>query len=200
MDHWLELPLDFSPGTRWAYSNSGYVTLAAIIEELSGETWDQYLTNNILSPLELTNTGHDHNLAIIPHRAQGYEITENGFVNAEYINMEVPIGGGDLYSTVDDLRRWAETVYYGGLLNDELTEKMLTPWRNDYGYGVQIGRLHGQRQIEHAGGIEGFVTELAHYPDVNMTVVVLSNTGCPATRQIASALAKQCLEASLASR
>ena len=200
MSQWIELPLDFSPGMSWAYSNSGYVTLAAIIEELSDESWEQFLVNNLLTPLDLHNTGHDSNQAIIPDRAQGYEITEDGFVNSEYINMEVPIGGGDIYSTVDDLRRWAEAVYYGELLGEELTSQMLTPVKNDYGYGVTIDRLHGERRIQHSGGIEGFVSELAHYPDAKVTVVALSNSGCPATLEIASALAKQTLAAAAASR
>ena len=186
MEHWIDRPLEFSPGARFAYSNSGYVTLAAVIEELSGESWEAFLQSNITKPLGLHNTGHDSNAAIIPDRAQGYEITPEGFVNTEYINMEVPIGGGDIYSTIDDLHRWATAVYSGEFLGEELTERMLTPAKSEYGYGVFLRTHQRQPAIQHSGGIEGFVSELVHLPESSLTVVVLSNSGCPATGQIAA--------------
>src|SRR6516164_7420559 len=96
-------PLDFQPGEKWSYSNSGYVLLGYLIEKISGESYDKFVRENIFTPLGMKDSGYDSNSAIIPHRASGYVSKGDHFEHAGFINMTVPHGAGALYSTSEDL-------------------------------------------------------------------------------------------------
>src|SRR6202035_2343797 len=99
-------PLEFQPGEKWNYSNSGYVLLGYLIEKISGQTYEQFVQENIFTPLGMKDSGYDSNSAIIPHRAAGYVPGPTGPSNAGFINMTVPFSAGALYSTSEDLLRW----------------------------------------------------------------------------------------------
>ena len=92
-------PLDFQPGEKMSYSNSGYVLLGYLIEKISGESYEKFVQDNIFTPLGMKDSGYDSNSAIIPHRAAGYSPGPDGPVNAGYVNMTVPLSAGGLYST-----------------------------------------------------------------------------------------------------
>ena len=100
--------LDFQPGEKWDSSNSGYILLGHLIEKISGETYEQFLQENIFTPLGMKDSGYDSNSAIIPHRASGYSPSPNGPINAGFINMTVPLSAGGLYSTTEDLLNWEQ--------------------------------------------------------------------------------------------
>ena len=87
-------PLDFEPGTKWSYSNSGYVLLGYLLEKVSGETYEKFVQENIFGPLGMKDSGYDSNSAIIARRASGYVMGKNGPENAGFINMTVPVFGG----------------------------------------------------------------------------------------------------------
>jgi CubicO group peptidase (beta-lactamase class C family) len=182
-------PLDFQPGEKWSYSNSGYVLLGYLIEKISGESYEKLVQENIFKPLGMKDSGYDSNSAIIPHRAAGYSPGPNGPENAGYINMTVPLSAGGLYSTTDDLLRWEQGLFGGKLLSPASLQKMTTPFKNDYACGLMVHTANGHKVIEHGGGIEGFTTALAYYPEDKLTVVVLSNINGPSTPDIASKLA-----------
>ena len=182
-------PLDFQPGEKFSYSNSGYVLLGYLIEKISGESYEKFVQDNIFTPLGMKNSGYDSNSAIIPHRAAGYSPGPNGPENAGYINMRVPLSAGGLYSTTDDLLRWEQALFGGKLLSPASLQKMTTPFKDDYACGLGVHTVNGRKVIEHGGGIEGFNTMLAYYPEDKLTVVVLSNMNGPATPGIASKLA-----------
>src|SRR5580698_9862694 len=110
-------PLEFQPGEKWNYSNSGYVLLGYLIEKISGESYEKFVQENIFTPLGMKDSGYDSNSTIIPHRASGYSLGPNGPVNAGYINMTVPLSAGGLYSTTDDLLRWEQGLFSGKLLS-----------------------------------------------------------------------------------
>jgi CubicO group peptidase (beta-lactamase class C family) len=181
-------PLDFQPGEKWSYSNSGYVLLGYLIEKISGESYAKFVQENIFTPLGMKDSGYDSNAAIISHRAMGYSPGPDGLVNAGYINMTTPFSAGGLYSTTEDLLRWEQGLFGGKVLSPASLEKMTTPFKNDYAFGLQVYTINGRKVIYHNGGIEGFNTHLAYYPDDKLTVIVLANVNGIAPTDIAAKL------------
>src|SRR5688500_2111138 len=103
--------LQFEPGSKFSYNNSGYFLLGAIIEKVTGQSYDKALKAKILDPLGMKNTGYDLHAPIIEKRAAGYERFGNGYRNAPYLDMSIPYAAGSMYSTVDDLYLWDQARY-----------------------------------------------------------------------------------------
>jgi CubicO group peptidase (beta-lactamase class C family) len=146
---------------------------------------------NIFEPLGMKDSGYDSNSAIIPHRASGYRMGPNapgGPHHAPFIHMSIPFSAGGLYSTTEDLLRWEQALFGGKLLSPASLQRMITPFKRDYGLGVGVRTSQGRKVIGHGGGIEGFSTELAYHPEQKLVVVVLANQEGPAS-EIAGALA-----------
>ena len=137
----------------------------------------------------MNDSGYDSNSAIILHRAYGYAPGPNGPVNAGYIDMSIPFSAGALYSTTHDLLRWEQGLFGGKLLSAASLKKMTTPFKENYACGLGVRTVHGHTEIDHGGGIEGFNTELAYYPDDKLTIVVLANLNGDAPESIANQLA-----------
>ena len=167
--------LEFQPGEKWNYRNSGYLLLGYLIEKISGQTYEQFVRENIFTPLGMKDSGYDSHRTVIPQRAAGYSPSPNGPVNADFIDMSIPHGAGALYSTTDDLLRWTQGLFGGKLVSPASLEKMTTPFKNDYALGIQVRTLNGRKVIDHGGGIEGFNTTLAYYPESKLTIAVLAN-------------------------
>jgi CubicO group peptidase (beta-lactamase class C family) len=182
-------PLDFQPGEKMSYSNSGYVLLGYLIEKISGESYEKFVQENIFTPLGMKDSGYDSNSAIILHRAAGYAPGPNGPINAGFVNMTVPLSAGALYSTTGDLLRWEQGLFGGKVLSPSSLQKMTTPFKNDYAFGLAVHMVNGRKLIDHGGGIEGFNTMLAYYPEEELTVIVLGNLNGPAPQEIALKLA-----------
>jgi len=185
-------PLEFPTGERFSYSNSGYALLGYLIEKISGRTYKQFVEENIFMPLGMKDSGYDSNI-VITNRAAGYSrgvctITRTppcgGPVNAAFIDMTVPYAAGALYSTTLDLWRWEQALFGGKLLSAGSLLKMTTPYKGNYGFGLAVGTATPRRVIFHNGGIEGFNTFLAYYPEDKMTIVVLGNLNGPAPDEI----------------
>jgi CubicO group peptidase (beta-lactamase class C family) len=174
-------PLDFRPGTKFKYSNSGYVLLGYIIELVSGRPYEAYLRENIFEPLKMSNSGSDHNDLIIVNRAAGYTKRDGGVINAPYIDMSIPTGGGSLYSTAEDLFLWDQALYTEKLVTKKSLAAMFTPYATaDWGDGAAYGWFVGRDKSNHnylgfVGGINGFAAQIMRYPDEKLLVVVLSN-------------------------
>ena len=170
-------PLDFPPGEQWSYSNSGYILLGYIIEQVSGQTYESFLQQNIFEPLQMMNSGYDHNDGSL---ATGYTGFYANWKKADYVDMTIPHAAGALYSTVEDLYRWDQALYTAQLVPQELLDLMFTPHvkvdkKMSYGYGWIVGELNGHQVASHSGGIEGFVTDISRYPDDDVTIIILSN-------------------------
>lgn len=183
-------PLDFQPGEKWSYSNSGYVLLGYLIEKISGEPYAKFVQENIFTPLGMHDSGYDSHAAIIKHRASGYAPGAAGMVNAGYIDMTIPHAAGALYSTTEDLLRWERGLFGGKVLSPGSLRKMTTPFKSDYAFGLGVKETGGRKVINHGGGIEGFNTFLAYYPADKLTVVVLGNLNSRAIDSIAEKLAQ----------
>jgi CubicO group peptidase (beta-lactamase class C family) len=181
-------PLEFEPGEKMNYSNSGYVLLGYLIERISGQSYEKFVQDNIFTPLGMKDSGYDSNSAVIARRAAGYSPTPNGLVNAGFIHMSVPHAAGALYSTTEDLLKWEQGLFGGKLLSPASLQKMTTPFKNDYAFGLTVHTVNGHKVIDHNGGIEGFSTMLAYYPEDKLTLVALSNMAPAPSGEIVSQL------------
>lgn len=181
-------PLEFAPGEKFAYSNSGYVLLSAIVEKLSGQSYAAFVAENLFKPLGMADTGYDSSATILPRRASGYAGTAKGLVNADYVSMTIPQGAGALYSTTRDLLKWQRGLYGGKLLQPASLAAFRTPYKDNYALGVIVQSKDGVTTIAHDGGIEGFNTALAYDPDRKITVVVLGNLNGPSPGKLAKSL------------
>lgn len=170
-----DLPLDFAPGERFGYSNSGYVALGLIIERVTGTSYAAFVESEILEPLGMRDSGYDDGKAGL---ATGYR---SGTTIADPIDMSVPHAAGGLYSTVLDMHRWDKALYAEKLVPPDLLATMFEPKVQgagpgvSYGYGVGIGTYDGKPWVFHGGGIEGFVTWYGRHPDDRLAIILLAN-------------------------
>jgi CubicO group peptidase (beta-lactamase class C family) len=180
-------PLEFAPGEKGAYSNSGYLLLGYVIENRSDMSYADFVQANIFTPLAMKDSGYDLNATVIPHRAAGYTRSGDSLRNADFVHMSIPHAAGGLYSTTEDLLRWQRALYGGKLLSAASLSKMTTPVKNDYALGIAVHTAK-RRMYSHGGGIEGFNTQLAYYPETETTVVALANLNGSAPADITAKL------------
>jgi D-alanyl-D-alanine carboxypeptidase len=172
-------PADFAPGEKWAYNNSGYVLVGALIEAASGKSWHAYLTESVLAPSGLEHTVHGADDALIAGMARGYTVKNAQVAPAAFLSMTQPHAGGALVSTVDDLHRWNRALHGGKVLSPASYAAMITPTGQaieaKYGFGIERSTLRGHELLQHGGGIPGFSSHLMYVPDAQLSVVVLQN-------------------------
>lgn len=184
VERFRELDLEFEPGSRWSYSNSGYFLLGLVIEAASGTSYEEFVEGRIFAPLGMERSRYGHEDELVPGRVAGYEGGPGDYQPAGYLSMTQPYAAGSLLSTVDDLARW------DAALRGEGAGKILTPEHrallaeavtltdgtsSGYSYGFSVGDYMGHRMIHHGGGINGFSTYLLRVPDEDLFVAVLSN-------------------------
>ncbi len=190
--------LQFTPGERFNYSNSGYALLGAIIEEVTGKSYEEVLHEQILTPLKMTNTGVDNPRNLLKNRAAGYDKHGSTFVNANYIDMSLAYTGGGIYSTVEDLYRWDQALYTEKLLPKKYMELIfdqhIPAWGRHYGYGWMMGEMSiGNtkdkiKTIEHDGVINGFNALILRIPSDRSSIILLNNTGGAPLYEISKAV------------
>lgn len=171
--------IEFEPGTKWNYSNSGYFILGAVIEQVTSKPYETVLKENIIEPLGMNSTGYDHNQEIIYKRASGYQKTFSTIENAPYLDMSLPYSAGSMYSTVEDLYKWDQALYTDKLLSNDYKDIMFKPFLENYAYGwgvmdLQIGDSK-KKVISHSGGINGFNTIIVRFVEDRHLIVLLSN-------------------------
>ncbi|HYN03395.1 MAG TPA: serine hydrolase [Vicinamibacteria bacterium] len=185
VDGFKKEPMQFAPGEKWAYNNSGYILLGAIVEKASGKTYEAFVRERIFQPLGMTASYYDRTEPIIPKRAPGYTREGDQPRNARYLSMTQPYAAGSLASTVDDLARWDASLYGEKLLKKTSLDRAWTPYvlksgkPTGYGYGWGASTLRGRRAISHGGGIFGFSTYAVRLPDEHVYVAVLCNSDSP---------------------
>jgi CubicO group peptidase (beta-lactamase class C family) len=186
--------LDFAPGSRYSYSNTGYYMLGVIIEKVSGQRYADYLQSHIVAPLGLTGTSYCETKPLIAHRAQGYSSDgKGGWTNASFLSMTLPFAAGSICSTVGDLITWTKALESGKVVKPESYRRMTTPIAftdgtpGQYGFGLRAGgSLDGHRIVNHGGSINGFLSQKASYPDDSLIIVVLTNADPPPSNANAS--------------
>jgi CubicO group peptidase (beta-lactamase class C family) len=182
---WLNILMEkthsFEPGQGNEYSNSGYMLLAFIIEKVSGKTYERFLSEKILQPLGMSDTGVWKDEVVIPNRASGYEpwFGSPGVINSSYYDKGVLAGSGSLYSTVDDLHLWYQAIREGKLFD-------LSTLAYPYGWGVR--NRYNQNLIEQSGNDPGFVASLSAYVQDDLCLILLGNIRTGAITKISQNL------------
>lgn len=166
-------PLEFRPGERFAYSNSGYAVLGAIIEKVSGSGYGDFV-ETMFTRAGMTRTRYGDALQL-PNRAEGYEPSGDGLAPAPAIDMSVAFAAGGVRSTANDLVRWHRALEGDDILTDDSKRQMYTPVLDDYAYGWFIDEVNGHPVIGHGGGIDGFLTDYLRIPDLDLVVVTWTN-------------------------
>jgi CubicO group peptidase (beta-lactamase class C family) len=185
-------PLEFQPGDSWKYCNTGYNLLGYIIENISGKSYWDFLSERILQPLDMRSTTNRNPSSIIANRASGYEQTNHVWINRDYDLTDV-FSAGAIVSTIGDLAKWNASLDAGTLLDDKTREQMWTPCKlnhgtpTTYGFGWRIERVDGHPCIGHGGSTSGFSASIQRFPDDHLAVIILTNTD----EQIATSLARK---------
>jgi CubicO group peptidase (beta-lactamase class C family) len=178
----ITMPLDFQPGEKWKYSNTGYVLLGFLIHKVTGEFYGDYLQQRIFQPLGMNATRIISEADIIPNRCAGYELVKGELKNQEWVSPTInTTADGALYTNVLDMARWDAALYTEKLLKKSSLQQIWTPVRlrngktYPYGFGWDVTEVNGHRLIAHDGAWQGFTTNISRYTDDKLTVVVLTN-------------------------
>jgi len=183
---YLALKLDFPPGDKWNYSNSGYEILGFLIHRVTGEFYGDFLEQRIFRPLGMTSTRIISEQDIVPNRVAGYRIVDGKLKNQEWIapSLNTTADGG-LYTNVIDLAKWDAAQYTEKLLPRSALEQMWRPVRLNsgatypYGFGWELDTVNGHPVVYHTGSNQGFLISISRYPEDRLTVIVLTNLDDP---------------------
>ena len=193
-------PFDFEPGESFRYSNAGYMLLGMIVTEASGQPYPRYLQDHIFDPLGLNRSSVCDTRRITPGAARGYVLEGTELFRASYLSMTHPGAAGALCSSVFDLLSWTSALKGGRVVAKASYGLMATPAVLDdgsevpYGFGLRpVERLEGRLSVSHSGGINGFSSQLDHFPEADLTIAVISNTYGPHVRLVADVIARWAL-------
>jgi len=176
-------PLNFTPGEKYAYSNTNYHLLAMIIRKVTGQSYADFLAERVFRPLGMDHTRVQDLSALIPGRAEGYLWRDDRLVHGQYIAQSIlSYGGGGILSTATDLAKWDAALRTEKLLKKSTLEQMFTPAtfndgkKSTYGLGWGVGAYQGHRFVGHSGGhVTGFQSYIRRYLDDGLAVIVLVN-------------------------
>jgi CubicO group peptidase (beta-lactamase class C family) len=178
-------PFDFAPGDALVYNNSAYFLLGLIIEKVSGMSYADFVKQNLFDKAGMVDSRYCSESAVYKRRAHGYDMGPNGLQLAGYIDQNWPYSAGSICSTAWDLVAWNRALHGGKILSPSSYKEITTPGTlNDgtpvrYAKGLAVHEIAGHRVIDHGGGIPGFLSESAYFPDDDAIIVVLINTGGP---------------------
>lgn len=183
-----EQPLEFSPGEKWSYSNTGYMVLGILIQRVAGQFYGDMLRDRVFQPLGMETARVISEADIVPNRAAGYRLVDGALKNQDWVAPSLnTTADGALYFSVLDMAKWDAALYTERLLKRASLEQIFTPARladgsvyrdkqgTGYGFGWFIGEQAGHRRIEHGGSWQGFEGHIARYVDDGVTVIVLAN-------------------------
>ncbi|MGH8105804.1 MAG: serine hydrolase, partial [Arenimonas sp.] len=182
-------PLQFVPGEKFKYSNSGYYLLGLIIERTSKKSYAEFLHEEIFAPLGMKNSGMKDPRALVPDYASGYYWSLNSFIKPAYMHPVSAFANGGMYSTVGDLLVWDAALYSDKLVSRKSLDEIFTPYKNEYGYGWRISKKFDRTTTEHSGSSNGFSTFILRFPSERLTVIVLSNSDSASATKAAYNLA-----------
>jgi CubicO group peptidase (beta-lactamase class C family) len=188
-------PMEFAPGTKWSYCNSGYFLLGYIIEKASGKTYKEYIEENFFKPLNMTGSCYGNDSKVIKNRASGYQTNGDEVINARYVSMLVPYSAGAIQSTVEDLFKWNQALHSYKLLRKETLEKAFADYKlpsgkgTGYGYGWMLQQVQGSPTIEHGGSINGFQSNALYLPQEDVFVAVFSNSNAKSPDLVSTKMA-----------
>ena len=177
------VPLTYQPGTKWDYSNLGFVTLGILIRKLTGKFYGDFLTERIFGPLGMTTARVISESDIVPNRAAGYRLVKGELKNQEWVSPSTnTTADGSLYFTIADLAKWDAALFTNKPLKQSSLSEMWTPVQlNDgktkaYGFGWHTDVMHGRRIVFHGGAWQGFKSFILRFPDDKLTIVFFANS------------------------
>ena len=189
-------PLDFAPGTRWSYSNTGYLLLGVLVHRATGRFYGDVLHDVLFAPIGMRTTRIISEADLVPNRAAGYELVKGRLRNQEWVAPSLnTTADGSLYFTVNDLLQWGKALNHGPVPAREVLAAAWSPVRlNDgglfpYGFGWDLTDQRRHARIGHTGSWQGFKTALFRYPEFNLTVIVLANLAQAQPGAMAEAIA-----------
>lgn len=176
------VPLSFQPGTRWEYSNLGYVTLGILTRKVTGKFYGDFLAERVFRPLGMTTARVISEADIVPNRAAGYRLVKGELKNQEWVSPSTnTTADGSLYLTILDLAKWDAALYTDKPLKQASLAQMWTPAKLDdgktaaYGFGWHTSEIHNRRVLYHGGAWQGFKTFIARFPGDKLTIIFLAN-------------------------
>ena len=176
------LALDFQPGEKWSYSNSGYLILGVLIHRLSGEFYGDFLQHRVFQPLQMNSTRIISEADIVPNRSAGYRLVKGELKNQDWVAPSLnTTADGALYTNVLDLAKWDAALYTERLLKKSSLDQMWTPVKlnsgktSPYGFGWRVAEVNGHRLLEHGGAWQGFTMHISRYVDDQLTIIVMTN-------------------------
>lgn len=200
VDFFKNEPVDFAPGEKFDYNNSGYVVLGYLIELVSGETYEDFIKKYIFEKAGMSQSYYASDRQVISKRAYGYHKKEYGFVNKTVISFSVPFSSGSLMSSLADMLKWQNALNKNVFLNAESTKKAFSKYKLNngeeftYGYGWHIKELNGTPSREHGGSVFGFKSMGVYIPSEDIYVVGFSNCDCHSPTQITRDIANLALK------
>jgi CubicO group peptidase (beta-lactamase class C family) len=168
-------PLDFQPGDKFNYSNSGYILLGYIIEKVTGKPYFQVVRERIFGPLHMDHSGFDFTDLVSPDKAVGYTPGADAELPAPIVDSSVSFAAGAIYTTPGDLYKWDRSLYAGSIITPASQQKAFTSHLAKYGYGWSIDSAYGKKVVEHGGGITGFVSFILRVPEDQTCVIIFDN-------------------------
>jgi CubicO group peptidase (beta-lactamase class C family) len=178
----------FPPGSKWEYSNSGYATLAMIVEKISGKPFGQFLHDRIFAPLHMDETlAYEKGKNEVPNRAFGHTKENNGWKETDQSPTSAVLGDGGIYTSINDLAKWDRALREHALVSETEMQPALTPVhvadgpptsvgrKVSYGFGWFLDPYKSHRRMWHDGETIGFRTTIQHFPDDQLTIIVLAN-------------------------
>lgn len=195
IDMFKNEPMDFEPGEKFLYNNSGYILLGYIIEVVSGQTYEEFVQEHIFNKLGMSSSSYGSMVRLVPNRASGYSQAENGYQNADYLSLTLPYAAGSLMSSTDDLLKWQNALNNYTIIKKESYEKAINGSKLNngeligYGYGLSKESINGSTSIQHGGGIFGYTTMGIYLPEEKVFVSGLTNCNCKDISAVTAAIA-----------
>ena len=187
--------LDFAPGSQYYYSNSAYAVLAIIVEEISGLTFEEFLKKRIFQPSSMNHTvALVEGINTVPSRAMGHTVENGNIEDTDQSDFSAVLGDGGIYSSLQGLTAWAQQDFGKQLLSPASYEAIFIPDRENYGLGWRIDEFSGQVRYHHSGSTRGFRNFIAHLPESDITLILLSNRGAPDVKPLGEAILDEYLK------
>jgi D-alanyl-D-alanine carboxypeptidase len=173
-----EVPLLFTPGTQWAYSNTGYYVLAEIMARVAGKPWQEFLHERVFKPAGMTRTMPTNVMPTLPNRAIGYTGRNNQQLAEDWVALRP---SGAFVSTLQDIAKWDALLYTNRILSDATRRQMWTTVRltdgttYPYGFGWHADTRNGHRIVWHGGGLPGFASYFGRFVEDRLSVIMFAN-------------------------
>lgn len=195
IDFFKNEPMDFNPGAKYKYNNSGYILLGYIIEKVSNQSYSEFVQKYIFDKANMSESLYGSHSKLIKNRAYGYQQNDDGYKNTTYISLSIPFAAGSIMSNIDDLLKWQQAINNNVLVKQKTIQKAFTNYTLNngefinYGYGWNIAKIDKTPVLQHGGSIFGFKSMGVYIPSEKVYVIILTNCDCNSPTAITKEIA-----------